>query len=104
MARGAGDRQAGDATQARHRPNQSCRRSPCVRRKVMSSPLLHDAEHWRRRAHEVATLASSAIDPRVRQTLAEIAQGYERLGELADDPNGRAALRTVDTTRHPSQI
>ena len=57
----------------------------------MTSSLLHDAEHWRQRAQDVAALASSATDPHVRRTLTEIAQGYARLADLADAANGRAA-------------
>src|SRR3954467_7765959 len=91
MARCVGDRQAGQATQARHRPNHPCRKPPLgIRRKAMTSSLLHDAEHWRQRARDVTALASSTTNPHVRQTMTEIAQSYIRLAALADSANARA--------------
>ena len=48
-----------------------------------STPLIHDAEHWRRRAKEARRIADE-LDNVAKQTMLEIAQSYERLAELAE--------------------
>jgi hypothetical protein len=67
----------------------------------VNSSLLRDAEYWRRRAQELAALASSVADPNVRQAMSEIAQGYERLAELAHAANGRTAISHAPSMRRP---
>src|SRR5207302_1368033 len=70
----------------------------CTSSEAMTS-LFRDAEYWRRRAQEMAALASSATDPNVRQMMAEIVQSYERLAEHADAAN--KSTRGPDTPSTP---
>ena len=49
----------------------------------MPSPTRDDAEHWRRRADEMRAVAKGILDPS-KQTMLEIALGYERLAQLAE--------------------
>lgn len=49
----------------------------------MSSQLINDSAHWRRRAEEARRLADQLDDPVAKATMVEIAQSYERLAEIA---------------------
>jgi hypothetical protein len=49
----------------------------------MALSSLHDEDHWRRRAEEMRALASAVMDLTSKQTMLEIARGYERLAERA---------------------
>jgi hypothetical protein len=55
----------------------------------MPSTIRDDAEHWRRRADEMRAVAKGILDPS-KQTMLEIALGYERLAQLAE---GRKSSR-----------
>jgi len=49
----------------------------------MPSSTRDDAEHWRRRAAEMRAVAKDIRDPS-KQTMLEIALGYDRLAQQAD--------------------
>jgi hypothetical protein len=50
----------------------------------MASSTRDDAAHWRRRAAEMRAVGKDVRDPS-KQTMLEIALGYERLAQRADD-------------------
>jgi hypothetical protein len=50
----------------------------------MPSTTRDDAEHWRRRAAEMRAVAKDILDPS-KQTVLEIAIGYDRLAQQADE-------------------
>jgi hypothetical protein len=52
-------------------------------------PLIHDAEHWRKRAEESRTLADRMTDLESRRVMLEIAKSYDELA-------ARAAVRNKD--------
>jgi hypothetical protein len=54
---------------------------------LMPSSTRDDAEHWRRRAAEMRAVAKDVLDPS-KQTMLEIALGYERLAQRADERQG----------------
>lgn len=47
-------------------------------------PTLNDRDYYARRAMEVRGLAEAAADPQIKQTLAEMAESYNKLVEEAD--------------------
>jgi hypothetical protein len=49
----------------------------------MRSSRQDDGEHWRRRAEEMRAVAKDMLDPS-KQTMLEIALGYERLAQMAE--------------------
>ena len=50
--------------------------------------LLDDAEHWWGRAEEARTIAEIITDPEARRIMFDIAEGYDRLAERAEDRAG----------------
>ncbi len=46
----------------------------------MSKKLFYDSQHWHDRAEDARKVAAQIIDPISRQTMLEIAEGYESLG------------------------
>jgi hypothetical protein len=50
----------------------------------MPSSTRDDAKHWRRRAAEMRAVAKDIRDPS-KQTMLEIALGYDRLAQRADE-------------------
>lgn len=50
----------------------------------MAASTRNDAEHWRRRAAAMRAIAKDVRDPS-KQTMLEIALGYERLAQQADE-------------------
>ena len=47
-------------------------------------PLIHDAEHWRKRAEESRALASRMTDQESRRVMLEIAKSYDELAARAE--------------------
>ena len=50
-------------------------------------PLVHDAEHWRKRAEEARTLADRLTDLESRRVMLEIAKSYDELAARAEGGN-----------------
>jgi len=46
-------------------------------------PLIHDAEHWRKRAEEARRLAERMMDLESRRVMLEIAKSYDELASRA---------------------
>jgi len=46
--------------------------------------LMNDAAHWRARAEEARVHAEQICDPEARRMMLEIAAGYERIAERAE--------------------
>jgi hypothetical protein len=51
----------------------------------------HTPEYWRARAEEVRAVSGSMHDAAQRRILVEIAQGYDRLAQRAEDRQRRDA-------------
>ena len=47
-------------------------------------PLIHDAEHWRKRAEEARRLAERMMDLESRRVMLEIAKSYDELAVRAE--------------------
>ena len=47
-------------------------------------PLIHDAEHWRKRAEEARRLAERMMDLESRGVMLEIAKSYDELAARAE--------------------
>jgi len=47
-------------------------------------PLIHDAEHWRKRAEEARRLAERMMDLESRRVMLEIAKSYDELAARAE--------------------
>ena len=47
-------------------------------------PLIHDAEHWRKRAEESRALAGRMMDLESRRVMLEIAKSYDELAARAE--------------------
>ena len=60
---------------------------------MTSRSLLDEPEHWRERAEEVLSLADQANDPASKATLLDIAAGYERLAQQAEQRLAAALKR-----------
>jgi hypothetical protein len=56
-------------------------------RRIMVSPILNDAEHWRQRATEMRTLAIEASDVKSRAMMVRGADDYESLTLRATPEN-----------------
>ena len=54
-------------------------------RKPTLSTTLHDGDYWRNRAEEARAQAEQMSSPKNKRELLDIAAGYERLAELAED-------------------
>ena len=50
-------------------------------------PLIHDAEHWRKRAEESRALAGRMTDQKSRRVMLEIAKSYDELAARAEARN-----------------
>jgi hypothetical protein len=50
--------------------------------------LLDDAEHWWSRAEETRTIAEIMTDPDAKRIMFDIAEGYDRLAECAEERAG----------------
>ena len=50
-------------------------------------PLIHDANHWRKRAEEARTLADRMTDLESRRVMFEIAKSYDELAARAEIRN-----------------
>jgi hypothetical protein len=50
----------------------------------MAEKLLNDPMHWRNRAEEARAQAKQLNDPEARRKMLEIADGYERIAERAE--------------------
>jgi lipopolysaccharide biosynthesis regulator YciM len=50
-------------------------------------PLIHDAEHWRKRAEEARRLAERMMDLESRRVMLEIAKSYDELAARAETRN-----------------
>ena len=48
------------------------------------SSILDEPEHWRERAEEMLTRADQTNDPVAKEMMLNIASGYERLAERAE--------------------
>ncbi len=48
------------------------------------SSILDDREHWCNRAEEARVIALQMQDPKARQTMLDIAAGYDELAERAE--------------------
>jgi hypothetical protein len=57
--------------------------------------LLDDAEHWLSRAEETRTIAEIMTDPEARRIMFDIAEGYDRLAERADERTGSGKTHTL---------
>ena len=52
----------------------------------MAKPhLINDPKHWRERAEEARTFAEALDDPEAKRMMFEIARGYERLAQRAEE-------------------
>ena len=51
---------------------------------MSTRPLIHDAEHWRKRAEEARTLADRMTDLESRRVMLEIAKSYDELAARAE--------------------
>ncbi len=49
--------------------------------------LIVDIKHWQNRAEEARARAETFSDPDAKQAMLSIAEGYEKLGELAKNSN-----------------
>ena len=50
-------------------------------------PLIHDAEHWRKRAEESRALSGRMTDQVSRRVMLEIAKSYDELATRAEARN-----------------
>ena len=51
----------------------------------MPSHFVNDPEHWRKRAEEMRTLATSMKDPINKEMMLRVANDYERLAKRAEE-------------------
>jgi hypothetical protein len=51
---------------------------------------LQDPTHWRRRAHELRSLATGVADTKPKEVMLQIAEGYELLAIRAAERQGAA--------------
>ena len=51
---------------------------------MAQDPKLLDADYWRSRAEEARAMAASMNDPNSKRVLIGIAEGYDRLAEMAE--------------------
>ena len=49
------------------------------------SRLLDEPAHWRERAEEIIALADKVHDPAAKETMLNIAAGYEKLAQRAEE-------------------
>jgi hypothetical protein len=50
----------------------------------MKESLINNPEHWRSRAEEARAIASDLNDPETQRIMLEVAKGYDRLAEHAE--------------------
>jgi hypothetical protein len=50
---------------------------------MVDKSLLEDPDYWRRRAEEARTIAEQMENPEAKQTMLEIAAGYDRMAQRA---------------------
>ena len=53
--------------------------------------LIDDPGHWRQRAREARSVADQLDDPKLKQTMLDIAQSYEQLAALAEKRSASVA-------------
>jgi hypothetical protein len=51
----------------------------------MTARLINDPQHWRDRAEEARAHADEMNDPEAKRQMLEIARGYDRLAERAEE-------------------
>jgi hypothetical protein len=51
----------------------------------MTARLINDPKHWRDRAEEARAYADAMNDPEAKRQMLEIARGYDRLAERAEE-------------------
>jgi hypothetical protein len=54
-------------------------------RRVIHYELMNDPKHWRDRAEEARSHADDMNDPEAKRQMLEIARGYDRLAERAEE-------------------
>jgi hypothetical protein len=54
-------------------------------RAMVKPHLINDPKHWRERAEEARTVAEALDDPEAKRMMFEIARGYERLAQRAEE-------------------
>jgi hypothetical protein len=62
----------------------------------MPDSLIDELQRWRDRAEEMLTMADEATDPVVKQTMLNIAAGYELLAQRAEERLAAALKRRDD--------
>lgn len=58
--------------------------------------MMDNAKHWRERAEEARSVAEGIHDPESRRQMHDIAQGYERLAQRAEQ---RLALKNNEKAK-----
>jgi hypothetical protein len=51
------------------------------------SRIIDSPKHWRNRAKEKRALAGKVDDPKTKRALLEVADGYDRLAQRAEERN-----------------
>ena len=67
---------------------------------MSKQPSIDDPAYWRQRATESRRIADRLDDPVQKSTMLEIADGYERLAELAEKTTHAQGEMTARTVRH----
>jgi hypothetical protein len=64
--------------------------------------LLNDSRHWRDRAEEARAIAQHLRGPITKQTMLEIAHGYDRLAQRAEERQKLRVAHGAGTLGKPS--
>jgi hypothetical protein len=56
---------------------------------MANQSIIHDHQHWRQRAEEARAVAEQMADPEARRMMLNIADGYDKLAQRAEERMGK---------------